>query len=49
MKDFFTALRESATGTLPGQTQWISSFEDYTKFVGLEKFQEMEDAFLRKE
>lgn len=49
MKDFFTALRESATGTLPGQTQWISSFEDYTKFVGLEEFQEMEDAFLRKE
>jgi len=49
MKDFFTALRESATGTLPGQTQWISSFEDYTKFVGLEEFQRMEDAFLRKE
>lgn len=48
MKDFFTALRESATGTLPGQTQWISSFEDYTKFVGLEEFQGMEDAFLRK-
>lgn len=49
MKDFFTALRESATGTLPGQTQWLSSFEDYTKFVGLEEFQGMEDAFLRKE
>lgn len=49
MKDFFTALRESATGILPGQTQWISSFEDYTKFVGLEEFQRMEDAFLRKE
>jgi len=49
MKDFFTALRGSATGTLPGQTQWISSFEDYTKFVGLEEFQRMEDAFLRKE
>ena len=49
MKDFFTALRESATGTLPGQTQWISSFEDYTKFVGLEEYQRMEDAFLRKE
>ncbi len=49
MKDFFTALRESATGTLPGQTQWISSFEDYTKFVGLEEFQGMENAFLRKE
>ncbi len=49
MKDFFTALRESATGILPGQTQWISSFEDYTKFVGLEEYQRMEDAFLRKE
>jgi len=49
MKEFFTALRESATGTLPGQTQWISSFEDYTKFVGLEEFQVMENAYLRKE
>jgi methylisocitrate lyase len=49
MKDFFTALRESATGTLPGQTQWISSFEDYTKFVGLGEYQKMEDSFLRKE
>jgi methylisocitrate lyase len=46
MRDFFTALRESATGTLPGQTQWISSFEDFTTFVGLGEYQRMEDAFL---
>lgn len=46
MRDFFTALRESATGTLPGQTQWISSFEDFTTFVGLGEYQKMEDAFL---
>ncbi|MFQ5542221.1 MAG: oxaloacetate decarboxylase [Candidatus Binatia bacterium] len=46
MRDFFTALRKSATGTLPGQTQWISSFEDFTTFVGLGEYQRMEDAFL---
>ena len=47
MKAFFTALRESPTGTLPGQTHWMSSFEDYTAFVGLGEYQRMEDKFLR--
>jgi len=47
MKGFFTALRESPTGTLPGQTHWMSSFEDYTAFVGLGEYQRMEDEFLR--
>ncbi len=46
MKDFFTTLRESATGTLPGQTQWMSSFEDYTAFIGLGEYQRMEGKFL---
>ncbi|MFQ5994700.1 MAG: oxaloacetate decarboxylase [Acidiferrobacterales bacterium] len=46
LRDFFTALRASATGTLPGQTQWLSSFEDYTQFIGLEAYQVMEDKFL---
>src|SRR5512138_255178 len=32
---FFAALKASPTGTLPGQTQWVSSFEEYTDFVGL--------------
>lgn len=48
MKDFFTALRESPTGTLPGQTQWMSSFEDYTTFVGLRQYERMEAEFLQR-
>ena len=43
---FFTALRSSPTGLLPGQTQWLSSFKEYTDFVGLPKYKKMEDAFL---
>jgi methylisocitrate lyase len=36
----------SRVSILPGQTQWISSFEDFTTFVGLGEYQRMEDAFL---
>jgi len=46
LKDFFTALRQSPTGTLPGQTQFICTFEEYTKFVGLPEYREMEKKFL---
>lgn len=49
LTDFFTALHSSPTGILLGQTQWISSFEDYTNFVGLKDYKEMEKAFLPKE
>ncbi len=38
LMEFFTALKESPTGTLPGQTQWASSFEEYTDFVGLKEY-----------
>lgn len=46
--NFFTALKASPTGTLPGQTQWLSSFEEYTDFVGLKEYRAMEDEFLPK-
>jgi 2,3-dimethylmalate lyase len=46
MADFFHALRESPTGVLAGQTQWISSFADYTKFVGLDAYKAAENEFL---
>jgi len=49
MTAFFTALRESPTGTLPGQTQWLASFEEYTDFVGLKEYRAMEEEFLPKE
>jgi methylisocitrate lyase len=49
LKDFFTALRESPTGILAGQTQWVNSFEEYTDFVGLKEYKKMEDAYLPTE
>lgn len=46
---FFTALKGSSTGTLPGQTQWVSSFEEYTDFVGLKEYKALEDEYLPKQ
>jgi len=46
LKEFFTALRNSPTGILAGQTQWVTSFEDYTDLVGLKEYREMEDHYL---
>lgn len=43
---FFTALKQSPTGTLPGQTQWVASFEEYTDFVGLKEYRALEDKYL---
>ncbi len=36
LKQFFEALRASPTGILAGQTEWVSSFAEYTEFVGPE-------------
>ena len=44
--EFFTALKASPTGTLPGQTRWVSSFEEYTDFVGLNDYRTLEDRYL---
>jgi 2-methylisocitrate lyase-like PEP mutase family enzyme len=46
LKDFFTALKSSPTGILAGQTQWVSSFEEYTDFVGLKEYKQLEEAYL---
>ena len=44
--DFFTALRASPTGTLPERTDLISTFADYTAFVGLGEYRELEKTYL---
>jgi methylisocitrate lyase len=49
MRDFFTALKSSPTTTLPGQTNWLSTFKDYTDFVGLSDYKEKEKKFLPAE
>jgi methylisocitrate lyase len=48
LMNFFTALKSSPSGILPGQTQWVSSFEAFTDFVGLKEYRSMENEFLPK-
>lgn len=46
LKRFFEALHASPTGLLEGQSDWVSSFREYTEFVGLKDYRSMEDEFL---
>ncbi|MBI3665285.1 MAG: isocitrate lyase/PEP mutase family protein [Acidobacteria bacterium] len=46
LEEFFTALRASPTGILAGQTQWVTSFSEYNKFVGLTEYRKMENDYL---
>lgn len=46
LMNFFKTLKQSPGGILPGQTQWVSSFEEYTDFVGLKDYKKMEDTYL---
>jgi 2,3-dimethylmalate lyase len=43
---FFTALKASPTGLLEGQTDLVSTFTEYTDFVGLPQYRELERRFL---
>jgi hypothetical protein len=47
--DFFKALKKSPTGILAGQTQWLTTFKEYTDFVGLPEYRAMEEKYLPKE
>ena len=49
LKDFFSALKSSPTGILAGQSQWVTSFEEYTDFVGLKEYRNMENTYLPAE
>jgi 2-methylisocitrate lyase-like PEP mutase family enzyme len=46
LREFFEALHRSPTGILEGQQQWVSSFGEYTSFVGLKEYRRMEDEYL---
>lgn len=46
MREFFEALHQSPSGLLEGQQQWVSSFAEYTTFVGLKDYRRMEDEYL---
>ena len=43
---FFHALRASPSGLLAGETDWLTSFADYTTFAGLKEYRAMEDEYL---
>lgn len=46
LKEFFTQLKASPTGILAGKTQFVTSFREYTEFVGLKEYRRMEDEYL---
>jgi 2-methylisocitrate lyase-like PEP mutase family enzyme len=46
LKEFFTALHGSPTGILAGETQRVTSFKDYTQFVGLPQYRNLETEYL---
>ena len=46
LKDFFEALRASPSGILAGETDRITSFKEYTAFVGLPEYRALEREYL---
>jgi 2-methylisocitrate lyase-like PEP mutase family enzyme len=46
--EFFRALKASPTGILAGETKWVSTFEEYTDFVGLKEYRALENEYLPK-
>lgn len=49
LTDFFTALKASSTGLLEQQTNRITDFHDFTRFVGLEEYRELEETYVTPE
>ncbi len=46
LKQFFDALKESPDGLLTGRTELVSTFKDYTDFVGLPEYKRRENEYL---
>ncbi len=46
LSDFFATLKASPTGILAGETHRLTSFADYTRFVGLLEYRAMEGKYL---
>lgn len=49
LKEFFRDLKVSPTGLLAGQTHRLTSFKEYTDFVGLPQYREGESLYLPSE
>ena len=48
MHEFFEALHASPTGLLAGETGRLSSFKEYTDFVGLPEYRRLENEYLAR-
>ncbi|PWU03071.1 MAG: carboxyvinyl-carboxyphosphonate phosphorylmutase [Terriglobia bacterium] len=46
LSDFFAALHTAPAGILPGESHWLTSFRDYTSFVGLPEYRALEQEYL---
>jgi 2-methylisocitrate lyase-like PEP mutase family enzyme len=46
LKGFFTDLKNSPSGILAGETHRVSSFKEYTAFVGLPEYRQLERKYL---
>jgi hypothetical protein len=46
LTDFFSALHASHTGILAGDTYWLTGFKEYTAFVGLPEYRDLEQKYL---
>lgn len=46
LTNFFEALKASPDGLLAGRTEFLSTFKEYTEFVGLPEYRKQEDEFL---
>jgi methylisocitrate lyase len=46
LQQFFTDLKASPTGLLAGQTERLTGFRDYTRFVGLDAYKRLENEYL---
>lgn len=49
LTDFFKALKAAPQGILPGETKWVSGFEEFTDFVGLKEYRSLENQYLPAE
>jgi len=49
LADFFRALKASPTGTLAGETRWVTTFAEFTQAVGLPEYRALEEQYLPKE
>jgi methylisocitrate lyase len=49
LTEFFTALKNSPSGILPGETHWITPFDEYTTFVGVKDYRKLEEKYLPKD